>query len=168
MSIWARWDGEAFWPMRDTGEAFAKGTVYQLEEVKPRSHQSHKQYFAVINNAFASLREDQDHMWKDAQDLRAWALIEAGYGNMIEETFPSQAEAIRSARFVQRAAAAKGVYCRVELQDRKVIYWTARSQARGAMSAAEFQQSKDAVFRVLSQLIGVPVEELSKETEEAA
>jgi hypothetical protein len=161
------WSGEAMVPTigfeRIAKQQFTTGHTYLLEESSTRSQQSHSHFFAVVKTVYDNLPEDIDSMWKDAEELRAWALIEAGYSNVAEETFPTKEEAMRAAHFMMRASAAKGIYARVELKGRKVIWRTARSQARKAMSGREFADCKERVFQVLGKLIGVPVEELKRE-----
>ena len=162
-----RWDGAWMSPLPafvgQCAKQFTAGAVYTLQEMHDRSEQSHKAYFAIIKTVYDNLPEDIDNMWRNAEELRAWALIEAGYSNVAEETFPSKEEAMRSAHFLMRAAAAKGIYARVELKGRKVIWRTARSQARSAMSGREFQECRERVCQVLGKLIGVPVEDLKRE-----
>jgi len=124
-----------------------------------RSAISHAHYFAVIGNAWANLPEDLAADFPTAEHLRKWALIKAGYIAGTHTTVcRSGAEARRWAMFSRQV----DKYAIAVVQDRIVTVHQAASQSLEAMGKVKFQKSKDAVFGVLSQLLGVDVTELER------
>src|SRR5206468_7243781 len=93
--------------------------------------------------------------------LRKRALIDAGFYNeqIIDAEIPS------AAFKVARAMAAREEFSLVFARGQNVIIRTAKSQRRrglGAMSKQEFQASKQAVLDLVSEIVGVSVEDLLK------
>ncbi len=126
---------------------------------KQRSRETHDHYFAAIQKAFENLPEnlpENMRQIKDAERLRKWALVEAGYRDAVYAPTASAEEAFRTARLARRIDP-DSVVCVV---GHDVACYRARSQSLKAMGADEFQKSKDDVLRVLSELIGVDVTEL--------
>ncbi len=124
-----------------------------------RSAISHAHYFAVLGNAWANLPEDLAADFPTAEHLRKWALIKAGYIAGTHTTVcRSGAEARRWAMFSKQV----DKYAIAVVQDRIVTVHQAASQSLEAMGKVKFQKSKDAVFNVVSQLLGVDVTELKR------
>lgn len=127
-----------------------------------RSEASHAHYFAVLGEAWSSLPEDLAADFPTAEHLRKWALIKAGYIAGSHTTVcRSGAEARRWAMFSKQV----DKYCIAVVQDRIVTVHQAASQSLEAMGKKAFQQSKDDVFNIVSQLLGVDVTTLGKATE---
>lgn len=143
---------------------FVVGEHYRLEVVQERSPESHRQYFAVINEAWANLPEIHAGRWRTPDHLRKWALVTAGFCD--ETTFIAQtkAEAQRFAAFI----GALDQFAVVTVDGKMVRRATAKSQSYKDMSRKEFQASKDAVFQVLAKLIGVDERDLVSNAGRAA
>lgn len=157
------------------GLEIGSGTAMALEErgVQPRqmvwlvfdeerSMPSHNHYFAIIAAAWSSLPEDIAGDFPTAEHLRKWALIKSGHiAGMTTTVCRSGAEARRWAMFSKRI----DKYCIAVVQDRIITVYQAASQSLEAMGKKAFQQSKDDVFDVISQLLGVDVATLGKAAE---
>ncbi len=162
-----RWDGEAFQPLprftRLANEEYVVGEIYHMVAEKERSPKSHRQFFAIIKDVFDSL-PDHESRWPTVEHLRKWALIKAGYCDM--QTFPcaSKAEARRWAAILGSV----DTYAIVIPKATIVTKYTARSIAWANMGHRDFQACKDAVFRVLSEVIEVEPAALDQRMREAA
>lgn len=137
---------------------FGDGEIITLERREERSWKSHGHYFVCVGNAFDNLPEDVADRWSDADHLRKWALIRAGYRD--ERTFvcASKAEAKRYAAFLKPM----DPYAVVVVREAVVIVYTARSQSLKAMGKTDFQESKTKVLDVLADLLGVEPTALRK------
>lgn len=162
-----RWDGEAMVPLRGfqkrADDAFIVGQVYRLEPVEERSAASHRHYFAAVNEAWSSLPEHLADRFPTPEHLRKFALVKAGHADSRQIVASSKAEAQRLAAFVRPM----DEYAVVTVTDAVVTVWTARSQSQKAMGKALFQQSKDDVLRIVSEMIGVEPAALQKHAEAA-
>ena len=162
-----QWTGEAMVPARGfqrrADAAFVVGETYRLEPVEDRSAASHRHYFAAINEAWANLPEHMAERFPTPEHLRKWCLVKTGHADSRQIVASSKAEALRLAGFIRPM----DEYAVVSVADAVVTVWTARSQSVKAMGKAAFQQSKDDVLRVLSELIGVEPAALRKHAEAA-
>ncbi|MFN4296754.1 MAG: hypothetical protein ACK4FB_07910 [Brevundimonas sp.] len=158
--IWSDDDG-AFRPlnarfMRAAKEAYGDGEVVSLAPVEDRSAASHRHYFASINEAWQNIPEDMAEDFPTPEHLRKKALIRAGYRDERSFVCGSRAEAIRLAAFLRPV----DDYAIVSVNGTSVVQLTAKSQSLRAMGKAAFQESKEAVLAVLSEMIGVTTQEL--------
>ena len=135
---------------RVVAEHYVAGEIYHLVVEKTRSPKSHRHFFAIINDVFENLPEHETR-WMTAEHMRKWALIKAGYADIA--TFPcaSAAEALRWAPIL----AAADSYAIVVPRGSVVTRYTAQSIAWANMGHLDFQELKDKVFRILSDLIAV-------------
>lgn len=162
------WDGESFRPLPRFAKRcdgyFVVGETYSLVEHQERSHATHAHYFAMVNEAWRNLPEDQAERFPTAEHLRAWALIQAGFRD--EETFvaSSKAEASRIAAFIKPM----DLYSVVIVKGNVVTRLKARSQSYRAMDRKMFADSKEKVLAILADLIGVNRETLSRNAGQAA
>src|SRR6516164_749169 len=167
-----RWTDGAWVPWRRFAEIcdqeFAEGEDRWLEALEDRSPESHKHYFACLNTAWANLHEDLAMRFLTPASLRKWCLIETGWYTAPEPcVMATQAEALRHALELSRRHPDDRVY--VDPDDpRRVVWKTAKSQSYRAMRKVDFQKSKDDVLRKLSELIGVPTDELERNAGKAA
>jgi hypothetical protein len=164
------WDGAAMTPMphfrKLAGEAFKVGRLYRLAEAEPRSATSHRHYFAVINEAWLNMPETEREQWLTPDELRKWCLTFTGWRTIREYPARTETEAIRVMKYLQGDER----YSRVEV-DREtniVRQIIPMSQSEPAMSRTDFQKSKDDVFRVLAEKLGVDVDTLTREAGNAA
>ena len=157
-----RWTGEAFEPLprarRACAEAFVIGEVYTLAEEKARSSNSHRHYFAMVNEAWATLPEHMAAQFPTAEHLRKFALIKAGFADSRQIVAASKAEALRIAAFI-RPLDEYGV---VSVEGAVVTHWTAQSQSTRAMGGKRFQESKSAVLDYIASLSGAQAGDLGR------
>lgn len=154
------WDGEAMIPLprfqKACDAAFVAGERYKLEPIEERSALSHRHYFAAVNDAWLNLRETEAERFATSEHLRKWALIKAGYHDERTIVCSSKAEAHRLAAFIKPM----DEYAVVLVFDATVRAYTAKSQSLRAMNRKDFQESKDKVLAILSDMIGVKPAEL--------
>lgn len=148
------WTGTAMVPrrpfMRDADARFVIGEGYMLEPVELRSAASHRHYFAVVRDSWASLSDELLEQFPSEHHLRKWALIKAGFCTMKQDVFASKAEAIRACAFVKKhiddfvVATVKGTV---------VTVYRAKSQSNTEMDKKTFSASKEAVLLVIGDLL---------------
>lgn len=163
-----RWSGEGFEPLpgfaKLADKEFVVGEVYRLEIVQQRSAASHAHYFAALNEAWQNIPEAHAGRWPTVDHLRRWALVQAGYRNETTYIAHSKAEALRFSSFLHSI----NEYAVIQVSDKLVTVWTAKSQSFKAMNKKEFGESKNAVLDVIAKLIGVSTDELSSNSGRAA
>lgn len=169
MPITFRWEGDSFVPngprwQRECDKQFVIGQTYELVEQHQRSSNSHRHFFASVNEAWKNLPEAMTVQFPTSEHLRKYALIRAGYADSHTLVCSSKAEAIRIASFM-RPLDEFGV---VAVNGLVVTRYTAKSQSARAMGKEEFQKSKDAVLDVIASMISVPVETLKQNAQAAA
>lgn len=135
---------------------FVVGESYRLEVVEERSPESHRHYFASINEAWQNLPEVHSGRWPTPEHLRKWALVKAGYRTETTYIAASKAEALRFAAFLRGL----DEYAVIDVGGNVATIYTAKSQSLKEMSRKEFQASKSDVLDVLAQLIGVSTDDL--------
>ena len=126
------------------------GEVLTWEQVKQRSGESHRHYFAVIKAAWGNLPEALVLELPSPKHLRKFALIKCGYCSKAEIIVQDNAAAIAAAALLQ----GMDTYAICEVKGRVVTVWRAQSQSMRAMGNKTFQESKSKVLDVISQLIG--------------
>jgi hypothetical protein len=159
-------DSRAFRPLpafaRRTADVYGHSEVVTLAPVEDRSAASHRHYFAAINECWRSLPEELTLQFSSPDHLRKAALIKAGYRDERSIVCSSHAEALRVAAFIRPL----DDYAIVSVVGSTVVQLTAKSQSQKAMGKEVFGESKEAVFNVLADMLGVPVGDLP--TSEAA
>jgi hypothetical protein len=162
------WDGEAMFPharfKAECEASFVIGENYRLVEHNDRSAASHNHEFAFVAEAWAQLPEHLTEQFRTPEHLRKRALIDAGYFNQQEVDAGSHAAALRVARFV----ASLEDYSIVVVRGPIVIVRRPKSQSRRAMGKGKFQASKQAVLDIVSALIDVKPETLTRNAGRAA
>ena len=150
-----RWDGEAMAPLprfaARCDQTFVVGETYRLAAVEERSMRSHGHYFARLGDYHGSLPDHLAERFPTVEHLRKWALIQAGYCNRAEIVCRSNAEAVRTVATIK----ALDAYAVAVVRDNTLVVLTAQSQSTKAMGAKMFQESKDKVFGVLDDLLGL-------------
>lgn len=160
------WEGDVMKPLGRFASLCDKQFVvhenYRLEVVEDRSGESHRHYFATINEAWANLPEVQAGRWATPDMMRKWALCRAGFFEETTYRASSKAEAVRI------AGVFGPLFDEIILEGEMVHARKAKSQSYKAMTRKEFQDSKTKVLDELAKLIGVTSEELSKNAGRAA
>lgn len=157
------WDGEAMIPAgrywaRQADEQFVVGERYRLAEENERSSASHAHEFAWLTEAWNSLPDEMLVQYPNSETLRKHGLIAKGFCTMVQHVCKSEAEAQRLAAILKPYDA----YAVVVARGTVVTVYTAISQSRRAMGAAQFQQSKSALMEFVGDLLGVDPQTIGK------
>lgn len=162
------WDGESMVPVRQyrfvCDKQFVVGERYTMVVQEPRSRAAHNHYFACLEEAWRNLPEDLADDFPSSEHLRKYALIKAGFRDERSIVCASHAEAQRVAAFVKPM----DEYAIVVVREATVVVLTAKSQSLRAMGGKAFQESKQSVLDVISNLIGVQPVELRTAAGQAA
>ena len=96
-----RWDGAAMVPLYPGAAAkqYTEGEIYPLEVREDRSANTHRHFFAAVNEAWSNLPEPLAERFPTAEHLRKYALVKAGYFDARTIVAASKAEAQRIAAF---------------------------------------------------------------------
>lgn len=143
---------------------FVVGETYRLEVCEERSDVSHKHEFAWLREAWRNLPEQLATEYPTSEHLRKRALIQAGYYDESIVDAGSKAAALRIAAFVRPM----DDFALIFVRDCFVIKRTAKSQSRRAMKKAEFQDSKQKIMDIITDMIGVSAGTLRDNAERAA
>lgn len=151
-----RWDGEAMEPFggfqaRQADKQYVVGETYRMVEHHDRSANSHRHFFATINDAWQNLPDELLEEYPNPEVFRKKLLIRAGYADERSIVCASKAEAQRIAAFVKPM----DDYAIVTVREAVVRVYTAHSQSVKAMGAKTFQESKQAVLDRIDSLLGV-------------
>lgn len=146
------WDGEAFYPKvpKLADKYFTVGEDYSLVPHEDRSAASHNHYFASIAEAHNNLPEHLAERFATPEHLRKFALIKAGYRDERSIVCGSKAEALRVKALIEPI----DDFALVIADGAVVTVFTAKSQKLRAMDKKVFAESKDAVLRIISAMIG--------------
>lgn len=141
---------------------FVVGLEYPLEIHYPRSKVSHDHEFAWLGEAWATLPERYKHEpWALSPDhLRKYCLIRKGFCNTQTYACGSRSEAERWAQNLRPI----DEYSLVTVEGTTVYRFTAESQSYRAMGARRFQESKQAIFDYIAELLEVSPDELARST----
>ena len=154
----------AFLPL--CNRQYVVGERYRLSEAEDRSHASHAHYFACINEVWKNLPDHLAVLHPDAEHLRKWALCRTEYHIDRKVACSSEQEARRIAAFLRPTDYRE--YVEISVSGNMVIERKPKSQSMKAMGKIAFQDSKDAVLNVLSELIGISLDDLSRNAGRAA
>lgn len=160
------WNGEAMVPKlpRLADKHFVVGESYTLVPHEDRSRETHNHFFASVHEAWLNLPERYAERFPSAEHLRKWALVRAVYRDERSIVSATPEEALALAAFIRPLDG----FAVITVNDCVVTVYTAKSQSMRAMGKKVFQESKEAVFRVLSDLIGVEPGELARNVGKAA
>lgn len=137
---------------------------YQLIVHQPRSRESHNHYFACIQTAWENLPDEIAPNFLSPEHLRKWCLVRAGYADETVIECADKAAAKKLLKLWKR----KDEYAVVVLRESVAKIYTAQSQRVAEMGKRKFEESKEAVLKVVSDLIGVDVTTLLAEAGAAA
>ena len=159
-------DNEVMVPLHKTRAAhhYVIGERYTLVPHEDRSRVTHDHQFAWLAEAWANLPEDLKDLYPTPEHLRKRALIDAGYYDETIVDAGTNAAALR----VASAFRAIDEFSYVIVRGPMVVRRTAKSQSRRSMDKRTFQDSKQKILEIVSDLIGVPPEQLQAEAGKAA
>jgi len=134
-------------------EAFEPREQYRMVVSHVRSWKTHAHFFAAVHEAWMNLPEDIASMpWAQTDEhLRKYALIKTRWNTVTARVCMFKTEALRTAGHIR----SKSTFSLVVVEGKSVLEFEPRSQSYPAMSADEFQQSKEDVLGFLEELLGV-------------
>lgn len=158
------WDGEVMRPLarfrKEADKVFVIGERYLMTTVEQRSAASHRHYFSAVRDSWMNLREGTERQFPTPEHLRKYALIRTGYCDSSSLVCPSAAQALKAAAFMRPM----DEFSVIDVRDRVVVRYTAKSQSLRAMPKDEFAKSKNDVLDFLSAMIGTTTKELTSAT----
>ncbi len=140
------------------------GQKYRMVEEHERSTNTHNHFFSCLQEAWTQLPEEYAQRFPSVEALRKWSLVRAGFATERSIVADSPEQATQIGAFVRPS----DPYAVITVKGNVVTVYTAMSQSRKAMPAKEFNSSNQAVLDIVSQMIGVSTDELSKNSGKAA
>lgn len=166
------WDGDNMVPMQRfvplCNRQYVVGEQYRLVPHEDRSHASHGHYFARLHEVWNNLPDRLALEYPTADKLRKWALCRTEYRNIRKIACSSNEEARRIAAFMKSMPMGEDIYVEIGINENVVVEVTPKSQSYKAMGKAAFQDSKQQVLDIVTQLIDVTSSELSDNAGRAA
>jgi hypothetical protein len=132
-----------------------EGSIAAWQKIEIRSAKSHRHYFSAVHQAWLNLPEHLVDEFPSSEHLRKYALIKSGFCTITKLACKTNADAINVCTLMSKM----DTYAICEVTGGVVTVRQAYSQSIPAMGRKLFQESKDEVFRVLSELIGSTVTE---------
>lgn len=133
-----------------------------------RTKREHNHCFAVIQRAFESWPPSHSFQPDNVDHLRAWLLLSTGY---VHSTLISEDDPRRAARTIENLLEFqrhRGVYSDFSVIATGVMVHAPRSMSESGMGKEIFQEAKVAIFGLISEVLGVSVEQLTANAMEAA
>lgn len=167
------WNGNHMVPLprfkRQCDEQFVVNEEYPLTILEARSRKSHNHFFACVHEAWANLPESESQRvdpktgeiidrFPTAEHLRKWALIKARFCKHSSFPCASPESAMRLASFIR----SHSEFAVISVHGDVVDVYDADSQSASAMGRERFQESKNAVLEILSEMIRAKPTELQK------
>ena len=144
--------------------AFVVGERYSVEAQPLQSEKARRFYHAQLSELWHSLSEEIAERWPTVESFRKAGLIACGYCH--------KAEAICATN--QQAQALAASYARlddyvvVEIRDRAIAVWTAKSQKKNVMTDPDERKTANrAVLEWAAYQVGVTPDALAKEGQSA-
>lgn len=139
------------------------------KNIKGRSHAQHRRYFAIMKLAFDNWPESHEFQPDDADHLRKWLQVKAGYRTVqdidIARTDPRSLTIMQAT--LTAAMKATGDYAWIKPHGKRMYVIASKSIAFDKMGPAEFGALCDDVARVIEQETGIKADDLMKEVEAA-
>lgn len=147
MKFQAKYIGGALYVPSEVKEKFKDGNEYNVEVSKPRSRREHNMLFRAIGVAFNNWPEYHPFKPNNAEHLRYWLEVGAGYGDTIIYENPVEALKALQASFKDKAFA--------EVSGDRVYVHIPRSIAYGKMGKQNFHELVEAIDKVLTEEAGM-------------
>lgn len=167
------WDGNHMVPLprfkRQCDAQFVVNEEYPLMILEARSRKSHNHFFACVHEAWSNLPESESQRvnpktgeiverFPTAEHLRKWALIKAGFCRHTSFPCGGAESAMNLATFIR----SHSEFAVISVSNDVVDVYDAESQSATAMGRERFQESKNAVLEILSEMIRAKPSELQK------
>jgi len=127
------------------------GEHYRIDIYNERSEAFHNKYFATIAEAWLNLPDPWDSILPSPKHLRKYALIKAGWCDVVTLPLKSASDAIAAVSALKLLDS----YCLAVPSKNVVTVYKARSQRRAFQDAASFHETAHKVFDVIASIIGV-------------
>lgn len=135
---------------------------------KPRSLDQHRRYFGVMRAAFHHWPETHDRQFGDAEELRAWVQMKAGYREIAAQIPLVGINREKAMLIVEAAVRAAGSYAVPVIHGDTLVIFKPKSIAFRSLPHPAFCDLNNAVDEVIKTEIGIDADTLLKETERAA
>ena len=166
--ILAQWDGSSFIPAKRHYKALdaelVVGEQYVIEPQKAVSEKARRFFHAQLAEIWQSLPEEVAERWPTVESFRKAGLIACGYSFKTEAVCATN----QQAQALAASYARLDDYVVVEIRDRVIAVWTARSQKRNAMDAETRKAANRAVLEWAAAQVGVTPEQAREAASEAA
>ncbi len=137
---------------------------------KGRSAQDHRRFFGLIRAAFHQWSESHAFQPTNEEQLRAWALVQAGWTDVATVEIPAgYAEGDGRRLFASvvegtcRALDGPGGYHELRVNDASLSIITARTIRWSEVGQREFGRIRDGVENALELALGVTADQLLRE-----
>lgn len=136
---------------------------------KRRSIDQHRRYFALCKHAFDNWPEAQEFQPDNAEHLRKWLQVKAGYKTIQQiDTTRTDPQSMRIMQATLIAAMkATSDYAWTVVHRNRLYVVASKSIAFDKISHGEFCQLNDMVAEVIERESGIKVDDLMRETEAA-
>ena len=159
-TLLCEWTGEAFKPLHRHAklcdQTYVVGERYIIEPKKPASEKSRRFYHAQLAEIWQSLPEEVAERWPTVESFRKAGLIACGYCHKTEAVCATN----QQAQALAASYARLDDYVVVEIRDRALAVYTAKSQKRAAMESAERKAANNAVLEWAAHQVGVTTDQL--------
>jgi hypothetical protein len=138
-------------PLRRTlaDKVYVDGETYRLAVEEERSMASHNHYFSAIADVHENLDDAMTLILPTPEHLRKYALIKCGFYKVAEHVFSTPADAAKFGYVIRLM----DPFSVVQIKLNCAQIFTAQSQSKSAMGAAQFKESKRRVLEYLETLI---------------
>lgn len=140
--------------------AMGRDALLRVSLTKPRRHKHHRFFFATLANYFENWPESASFQPDNEEHLRAWAIVRAGYRDLIGERLDHDVGDVAAmSNFITRCLAKQREhgYGFVTIHNGSLVFATPRSIAWDVLDQAAFAPIADAVFAVLERESGLPL-----------
>ena len=112
-----------------------------------------RRYFAIVHESYDNLPAKWSKRFPSVEHLRKWALIKAGWCDVVQVVAGSTVRQIADAmRKLDRFAV-------ISVNGEIITIFTAKSQTRKNQPKAQFMETAQKVYNILSDMLGTDVEQ---------
>lgn len=133
---------------------------------KRRSIEQHRRYFAVVKHAFETWPETHSFQPDNAEHLRKWLQVKAGYRTVqeidVSRSDPRSMQIVEST--LRAAMKATGDYAWTVVHGKRLYVVASRSIAFDKISHGEFCALNNLVQEVIESETGIKIDDLMRET----
>lgn len=165
--ILVQWDGSAFIPAKRHYKALdaelVVGEQYVIEPQKAVSEKARRFFHAQLSDLWRTLPEEVAERWPTVESFRKAGLIACGFCHKTEAVCATN----QQAQALAASYARLDDYVVVEIRDRVIAVWTARSQRKNAMDGETRKAANKAVLEWAAAQVGVAPTALANASEAA-